>query len=160
MDSKETVAELNALRIENQRLITLLESHGIDWHVPIVAEPEPEPEMPLGICDHVQSTLNAGERVALFRRLFRGRNDVYPIRWESQKSGKSGYSPVCANEWILKVCEKPRISCADCSNRALVPLSDDVIFKHLTGKLTAGVYPLLPCNNANQITAECHLLMV
>lgn len=113
MDSKETVAELNALRTENQRLITLLESHGIDWHVIVVKEPEPE--MPIGICDSVQSTLNAGERVALFRRFFRGRNDVYPIRWESQKSGKSGYSPVCANEWISEVCEKPRISCANCS---------------------------------------------
>lgn len=152
MDSKETVAELNALRIENQRLITLLESHGIDWHVLVVKEPEPE--VPIGICDSVQSTLNAGERVALFRRLFRGRNDVYPIRWESQKSGKSGYSPVCANEWISKVCEKPRVSCADCSNRVLVPLSDDVIFKHLTGKLTAGVYPLLSDDTCHFIAAD------
>ncbi len=70
MDSNEAVAELNSLRTENQRLIALLESHGIDWHIPVVAEPEPEPEMPLGICDPVQSPLNAGERVVLFRRLF------------------------------------------------------------------------------------------
>ena len=78
---------------------------------------------------------------------------MYPVRWESQKTGKSGYSPVCANEWAPKVCEKPRISCADCSNRVLVPLSDDVIFKHLTGKLTAGVYPLLSDDT-------CHFLAV
>ncbi len=39
------------------------------------------------------------KRWHLFRRLFRGRTDVYPIRWESKTSGKSGYAPACANEW-------------------------------------------------------------
>jgi hypothetical protein len=41
----------------------------------------------------------AVEKVALFRRLFRGRTDVYPVRWEGKTSGKSGYAPACANEW-------------------------------------------------------------
>ena len=36
-------------------------------------------------------------KIALFRSLFRGRDDVYPRRFESRKSGKSGYQPVCAN---------------------------------------------------------------
>ena len=37
-------------------------------------------------------------KIALFRSLFRGREDVYPRRFESHKTGKSGYSPACANE--------------------------------------------------------------
>ena len=150
MESEDKIDDLIALRIENQRLIALLELHRIDWRAPAVSEPD----MPLVICDTVQSTLNASERVALFRRLFQGRIDVYSIRWESQKTGKSGYSPVCANEWVSRVCEKPRISCADCSNRVLVPLSDDVIFKHLTGKLTAGVYPLLSDDTCHFLAAD------
>jgi hypothetical protein len=68
---------------------------------------------------------------------------VYPVRWESKTSGKSGYAPACANEWRAEVCEKPRIKCGDCSNRLLVPLSDAVIYDHLAGKQTVGVYPLL-----------------
>ncbi len=56
---------------------------------------------------------------------------------------KSGYSPACANEWRAGVCEKPRINCGDCSNRMLIPLSDSVIFDHLAGEHTVGVYPLL-----------------
>ena len=32
-------------------------------------------------------------KIALFRSLFRGREDVYPRRFESRKTGKSGYSP-------------------------------------------------------------------
>ena len=75
------------------------------------------------------SHLSTAEKVALFGRLFRGRTDVYPVRWESKTSGKSGYAPACANEWRPGVCEKPRIKCGDCSNRQLIPLTDDVIYK-------------------------------
>jgi len=39
------------------------------------------------------------EKVVLFRSLFRGRDDVSPRRWENVRTGKSGYSPACANEW-------------------------------------------------------------
>jgi hypothetical protein len=79
----------------------------------------------------------------LFRRLFRGRTDVYPVRWQSKTTGKSGYARACANEWRAGVCEKPRIKCGDCANRLLVPLADAVIYKHLAGDHTVGVYPLL-----------------
>ncbi len=89
----------------------------------------------------------------MFRRLFRGRTDVYPVRWEGKTSGKSGYAPACANEWRAGVCEKPRIKCGDCSHRLLVPLSDSVIYDHLAGKQTVGVYPLLQDDT-------CHFLAV
>jgi len=39
-----------------------------------------------------------GRLIALFRHLFRRRTDIYPIRWESKTTGKSGYAPACANE--------------------------------------------------------------
>ena len=136
------------LRAENQRLIKLLEAHNIEWRIrpapAAVSPPAPEP---------TQSNLNTDEKVAIFRRLFRGRTDVYPVRWESQKTGKSGYAPACANEWRHGVCNKPRIKCSDCSNRLLNPLSDAVIYKHLAGDLTIGVYPLLTDDT-------CHLLAV
>jgi hypothetical protein len=56
-------------------------------------------------------------KIALFRSLFRGRDDVYLRRFESQRTGKSGYAPACANEWVRGICEKPRIKCAECANR-------------------------------------------
>ena len=49
-------------------------------------------------------------KIALFRSLFRGRQDVYPRRFESRKTGRSGYAPACANEWVRGICEKPRIN--------------------------------------------------
>ena len=44
-------------------------------------------------------------KITLFRSLFRGRDDVYPRRFESRKTGRSGYAPACANEWVRGVCE-------------------------------------------------------
>jgi len=78
---------------------------------------------------------------------------VYPVRWDSQTSGKSGYAPACANEWRAGICEKPRIKCGACSHRSLVPLTDAVIFDHLAGQCTVGVYPLLEDDT-------CHFLVV
>src|SRR5690606_5398130 len=100
------------------------------------------------------SRLSTNEKIALFRRLFRGRTDVYPLRWESKLGGKSGYAPACSNEWKPGVCEKPRIKCGDCFNRQLLPLSDAVIYGHLAGEHTAGVYPLLEDDTCHFLAAD------
>jgi hypothetical protein len=95
---------LTALQTENARLIALLESHGIEWHLP----PEPITEEPAPpVPEPEPYRFSTAEKVALFRRLFRGRTDVYPVHWESKTTGKSGYTPACANEWRTGVCEKP-----------------------------------------------------
>jgi superfamily II DNA or RNA helicase/very-short-patch-repair endonuclease len=97
----------------------------------------------------VDQTSSPQAKIALFRSLFRGRDDVYPRRFESRKTGRTGYAPACANEWVRGVCEKPRIKCAECPNRRFLPVTDDVIRWHLSGcdaegqPFVAGVYPLL-----------------
>src|SRR6202162_1532521 len=73
------------------------------------------------------------EKVALFRRLFVGRPDVFPVRWENRKTGRSGYAPACANEWVKGICGKPQIKCGQCPHQAFIPVSDDIIEKHLRG---------------------------
>ena len=139
--------ELERLRAENARLIALLESHDIDWRH------DPAPTAASAPLSPQPSNLSTAEKVALFRRLFRGRTDVHPVRWESATTGKSGYAPACANEWRAGICEKPRIKCADCGNRSLIPVSDAVIYSHLAGEKTIGVYPLLRDDT-------CHFLAV
>lgn len=131
MVHKSDSDELAALRAENARLVSLLEAHGIEWR-----------RKPPSSVQRV-SVLSIDEKVALFRRLFRGRDDVWALRWESKTSGKSGYSPACANEWQARICGKPRIKCGDCTHRQLLPVSDLVIYQHLAGTHTAGLYPLL-----------------
>jgi hypothetical protein len=115
----------------------------------------PKPE-PTASAEHVPSTpaMSNADKIALFRSLFRGREEIFPRRWENTKTGKSGYSPACANEWVRGICEKPRIKCMECPNQAFIPVSDDVIRSHLQGRdsanlkrtdsFVAGVYPLMP----------------
>src|SRR3989454_12438994 len=97
----------------------------------------------------VHQLSSSDEKIALFRSLFRGREDVYPRRFESRKTGKSGYAPACANEWVRGICEKPRIKCAECPHRRFLPVTDEVIRWHLSGRddvgqpFVAGVYPML-----------------
>jgi len=136
-----------ALQAENARLIALLEAHGIAWRLP------PKEAAP-GALGAEQPHMSTDDKVALFRRLFRGRTDVYPIRWESKSTGKSGYAPACANEWRAGVCEKPRIKCGDCGNRLLIPLSDQVIYDHLAGEHTVGIYPLLEDDTCYFLAAD------
>lgn len=103
------------------------------------------------------------DKILLFQALFRGREDVYPRRFESKKTGKPGYQPACRNEWLRGVCGKPRISCGNCENRKFIPVTDDVIRNHLLGydpaektmrDFTIGVYPLLPDETTCFIAAD------
>lgn len=137
---------LATLRSENARLVALLDAHKIEWRLPL----EPAPS----ISEIEPSRLSSSEKVSLFRRLFRGRTDVYPIRWESKTTGKSGYAPACANEWRPGVCNKPRIKCSDCDQRLLSPLSDAVIYDHLAGEHTIGIYPLLTDDTCNFLAVD------
>jgi hypothetical protein len=105
------------------------------------------------------------DKVTLFRSLFRGREDIYAKRFESKKTGKSGYQPVCKNEWVREVCEKPQVACGVCPHRSFEPVTDAVIWNHLAGFIPShtdwgkqnpfvmGIYPLLQ-------NETCHLLAV
>jgi superfamily II DNA or RNA helicase len=93
----------------------------------------------------------AADKIALFRSLFRGRADVLPRRWENAKTGKSGYAPMCRNEWVRGVCAKPQVKCGQCPNQAFIPAGDEIFCWHLAGRIaggsadfTLGVYPMLP----------------
>ncbi|HTE47619.1 MAG TPA: DEAD/DEAH box helicase family protein [Gemmatimonadaceae bacterium] len=100
----------------------------------------------------VTSASRAPEKIALFRRLFVGRDDVFPLRWHNPRTDKSGYAPACSNEWKPGICRKPQVKCGECTNQAFISLSDTVVRRHLGGSnekasdgdFVAGVYPLLP----------------
>ena len=99
------------------------------------------------------------EKIALFRSLFAGREDVYARRWYSKTTGKSGYQPACENEWVQGLCDKHVYKCAACPNRQLKPLDDSVIYDHLAGKDeygrdVIGIYPMLKDETCLFLTAD------
>jgi superfamily II DNA or RNA helicase len=86
---------------------------------------------------------SAARKLELFRSLFRGRDDVFAVRWENAAKQRAGYAPRCANEWKRGVCEKPRVRCGACPNQAFVPPGPDEVLAHLRGHQVIGIYPLL-----------------
>ena len=135
------------LQAENARLSSLLEKHGISHSFSLPA-PAPSVTPP-----QANLNLSTKQKIALFQRLFRGRTDVYPVRWEKKDGSKSGYAPACGNEWKIGLCDKKRVKCSECGNRLLLPLADHVIYDHLAGEHVVGVYPLLTDDT-------CHFLAV
>lgn len=161
---REVREENERLKAENRRLKALLKSFAIR-PASSLSPPSPErkekgsrppqsqskrpvspgtsmtPRAPKEVpaVEAAESLSSRKEKTDLFRSLFRGREDVYAVRWENKK-GKAGYSPACANEWNCLLCRKP---CAKCENAKYIPMSDEAIRDHILGKHTVGIYALL-----------------
>ncbi len=101
----------------------------------------------------ITAASSPADKIKLFRRLFAGRSDVFPVRWDNTRTNKSGYAPACANEWAKGTCGKPTVKCGECPNQAFIPVSEVVLARHLTPPKAAssdagrgfvmGVYALL-----------------
>lgn len=122
--------ELEALRAENERLRTLLalaqQSQAVITSTrPTVATVAPK----TGALVHSGSP--AAAKLALIRALFRGRDDLYALRFENARSRKSGYVPAVAGGWTRA------------GPKRYLPLNDEAIERHLRGTQAIGIYPLL-----------------
>ena len=127
------LAEIESLRAENGRLRGLLGLDGgreaeppVAWE-PSLFAPDPSPR------PAVDRRSSPREKIGLFRSLFAGRGDVYALRWQNDRSQKSGWSPAVVGGWANS--KRP--------DREYEPLTDAVIERHLAGDVSAGLYPLL-----------------
>lgn len=133
--------EARLARVEKERdealakLQELKDRLAVEDSAPIPPKPVPSDSLPFPS----KTPSTHAEKVVLFRSLFRGRKDVFPRLWEKTKTGRKGYSPVCSNEWVRGICEKPRIKCGKCSHRAFLPVTDQVVLDHLQGRHVIGV---------------------
>jgi hypothetical protein len=129
------------LREENARLRRLLAVHSIP--IPQLAPENRPPTKTVETAPPVDKEERARKRIALFRSLFRGREDVYARRWKND-DGRSGYVPAAVKDWkaINKSRPEERKK-VDQKTRKFLPVTDAVIENHLLGKEAVGVYPLL-----------------
>lgn len=146
MGGEDLYERIRQLEVENQHLKQLLSQHGISYNEDI--KPTSTNQTNSLIKEATTPKLSTKEKVALFRSLFQGREDVFARRWHSMKDGREGYQPVCTNEWRQGVCDKKKYNCAACPNRQLLPLTDNDIYNHLKGdnafcKDVVGVYAIL-----------------
>ena len=146
---QELLAAYSKLLMENEylhkkvdRLQSLLSSKGASSTLPTVKQ-----------------HLSLEGKIDVFKNLFKGREDVFARRWYNRTSGKSGYQPVCQNEWDRQLCDKKKYKCAECPNRSFKPLEYEDIYRHLEGKSpdgqdVIGVYAILADNTCNFLCAD------
>ncbi len=107
----------------------------------------------------VSPNSSAQEKIECFLSMFHGRDDLYAKRYYSVKTGKSGYTPVCKNEWAAGICDKKAHKCPECPNRAFQPLSAEVVKSHLVGRDpycrdVAAIYPMSEDDTTRLLAAD------
>ncbi|MDD4970246.1 MAG: DEAD/DEAH box helicase family protein [Paludibacter sp.] len=92
-------------------------------------------------------------QIQLFKSVFKGRDDVFAVRWENGK--KSGYMPAYTYDPYLYRAHKMRGGTfQNYPDKTYLPLSDKEISKHLKGEQLIGIYPLLIDNTSWFIVAD------
>ena len=154
---RELLLRYNELERENKRLSE--ENFQLRRQLGFAEAPQENIEIPIIHAASVNKYSSSKEKIELFRSLFRGREDVFAKRWQSTTSGKSGYQPMCENEWAEGLCDKRKYKCANCPNRVLKSLTDEDIYKHLEGKDglardVIGIYPMLQDETCHFLCAD------
>ncbi|MDO9512212.1 MAG: DEAD/DEAH box helicase family protein [Bacteroidales bacterium] len=91
--------------------------------------------------------------INLYKSLFRGRTDIYAVRWE--KDGRSGYMPAYKIDWTDYNKHKAQGGTfKDYKNKEYQPFDNSAIESHLAGKETCGIYPLLEDNTSYFIAVD------
>ena len=136
------LAEVAELREENARLRSLLglearqdDGHRHGWTPTLFSQPT---EAAL-----IDGAASAEEKLTLVRSLFGARSEVFAIRWENASTSKSGWSPAVRGGWANKRMKKEYL-----------PLTDEVLARHLRGEATIGIYPLLPGDTCTLLACD------
>ena len=131
----QALSECGRLQKENARLRRLLSAHGITLPPEFEESASPQPAGPANGHTTISDKSAPEEKIALFRRLFRGREDVYAVRGE-RPADRSGYLPASIRDWKAVLSSKPSDrKRVDKKTRTLLPVTEEVIRKHLTGRL-------------------------
>jgi len=95
----------------------------------------------------------SNEQLKTYLSLFKGRQDVFAIRWE--RDGRSGYMPAYDLNWNEFAIHKANGgTLKDFANKSYSPLTEQRLLNHLLGKEVIGLYPLLPDNSSWFIAAD------
>ena len=135
------VEETRLAELDSRRAAAHARLKALRDQLPASPAPTGTSELPLAADTTVPIT--PAEKVTLFRSLFRGREDIFPTRFTSRKTGRAGYALACNNKFVPGICNLPRVKCGECPNQAFLPVSDRVVLGHLRGHHVMGVYPLL-----------------
>jgi hypothetical protein len=153
-ENAELHKEIARLRADNARLCSLLgrDSQTVPVGMPPVSEPVPTPPPDgAGGLPYADASSSAEAKIALFRALFAGREDVYATRWVSAKTGRTGWSPAEDNPFAKNKNDAERV---------FWPLTDQAVYNHLSRPEPGardthlGLYPLLADDSCRLLAVD------
>jgi superfamily II DNA or RNA helicase len=142
MDAMPDIShELESLRRENarlRRLLKLTEAEASPAHGTQTAwfDKAPGP---------VDADSSSRTKVEFYAALFAARRDVYAVRWENARHGKSGWMPAVEGGWRKG---------SNPTDPRYLPLTPEVLAAHLTGDVHIGLYPMLPGDQTYWLAAD------
>ena len=76
------------------------------------------------------------EKCRLFQTRFFSRQDVYGVKWYSADGTKAGYKPYCKNygQDFCHIKLKDKVSCTECKNQEYPRISEETVWKHISGE--------------------------
>ena len=83
--------------------------------------------------------------MAFYAALFGARTDVYALRWDNARTGRSGWMPAVRGGWRRGL---------PAAEREYLPLTGEVITAHLSGKIEIGLYPMLDGDRCRWLAAD------
>ena len=93
------------------------------------------------------------EKIALYRSLFRGREDIFARNW--QKGNRSGYAPAYSFDWDEFNSHRANGgTLKNFKNKQPIPLNNAIVSDHLAGRITVGLYPILDGNMSYFLAAD------
>ena len=121
--------ELETLRADNVRLRRLLE---LSEEQARAADPDQAALMGAPTAP-VDMRSVPEDKIRFYANLFRCRTDVYAIRWENRRDGRSGWMPAIKGQWRKGMSR---------SEAPYLALTAEVIAEHLRGDRHIGLYAL------------------
>jgi len=141
-DTSALVRELEELRRDNARLRKLLDLSEEEARAARRDQPALAVRTPAG---PVTMDSPPEQKVRFFQDLFRARTDIYAVRWENPKDGRSGWVPAVAGGWRKGM----KRDGAD-----YLPLTPAVVAAHLRGQQHIGLYPLAEDDTCRWVAAD------
>ena len=133
--------EVTWLRNENARLLRLLDL------TPAQARP-PGPTQ-TAIFEAAPGAVHLGSpppaKVAFYAALFGARADVFAVRWDNARTGRSGWMPAVRGGWRKGI--PP-------AQQQYLPLTAEVLTAHLSGEMEIGLYPMLDGDRCQWLAAD------
>lgn len=172
MNEEQYLIKISQLESEIEYLHGLLDEAGISYKHELKEIDDLSPDQNILYEENqgarIVPTTITKQHVNYFYHIFKGRSDVYSMRYgkPNKKTGKHNYFTQCSNIWKTGVCPKktnPQLTCTGCVNQEYRELTIQALYEHLVGAKedasdVIGLYPMFPDETINFLVFDfdCH----